>query len=118
MMDTRNYPVFRDIAAPLWFIPETIASPVTSYMDAANHPPESSDADHHVYMSYVGYKTMKNAMELDNDTMSSKPVMTVSWCVITLVDTAWFPVALIIDSLWIVTRPNPEELFKNWSFHT
>jgi len=34
--------------------------------------------------------------------------MFVAWGIIAVVDTIWFPVAGLIDTAWIVTRPNPE----------
>jgi len=108
IVDTPTYPAFKVVWAPLMFVPETIVSPVTSYMDAANHPPESQDK--HVYMTYVGYRTMRNAMALNDDKVG-KPVMYVAWGFITLVDTVWFPVAGLIDTTWIITRPSPEETF-------
>lgn len=109
IVDSKAYPAFKLVFAPLIFIPETIASPVTSYMDATQHPPESQDG--HVYMTYVGFRTMNRAMALNDDKIG-KPVMYVAWGMITLVDTLWFPVAGCIDTAWIMSQDTPERTFS------
>lgn len=108
IVDSKAYPAFKGIFAPLMFIPETIASPVTVYMDAKNHPPESQDG--HVYWTYIGYRTMDRAMAL-NDPKISKPVMYVAWGMATLTDTLLFPIAGCVDTAWIVSDSAPEQTF-------
>ena len=112
LVDVDQYPAYKIAWAPLMFIPETIASPVTCYIDAANNPPVSKDQ--HVYLTYVGFRTIRNAMAL-NDNKVRKPVMCVALGLIAVVDTVWFPVAGLIDTTWIVTRPNPEDRFNSTS---
>ena len=108
IVDSPTYPVFKSVWAPLAFVPETAVSPVTVYVDAVKHPPRSMDQ--HVYLSYVGFRTMRNAMALNDDRVD-KPVMLVAWGLVTVMDTALFPLAGLIDVTWIVSRPTPEDNF-------
>ncbi len=112
LVDVDQYPAYKIVWAPLMFIPETIASPVTCYVDAANNPPVSKDK--HVYLTYVGFRTMKNAVAL-NDNKVRKPVMYVALGISAVVDTVLFPVAGLIDTTWIVTRSKPEDRFNSTS---
>lgn len=103
IVDSKTYPVFKMVFAPLIFIPETVASPVTAYMDSAQHPPESDDG--HVYLSYVGFRTMRNAQE----TSAAHGTLFVAQSLVTIVDTLWFPVAGVMDTAYIMTLDNPEQ---------
>lgn len=106
VVDSPTLPVYKTVFAPIIFIPETLASPVTAYMDSSIHPPESRDG--HVYLSYIGLKTMSRAM----DDPSAGPIMGVALGLVTLVDTIWFPVAGTMDTIYIMTRDTPEQEFK------
>ena len=105
--DSDTYPAFKVIWAPIMFVPDTIILPVTGYVDAVNHPPESQDK--HVYLSYVGFRAMRNAYYGPN---VSRALMCVAQGFMIVVDTAWFPVAGLIDTTWIVSRPDPDDIFR------
>ena len=105
--DSDTYPAFKVVWAPLMFVPDTCLIPVTAYVDAANHPPVSKDK--HVYLSYVGFRTMRNAYY---GPKVNRGFMCVAQVFTAILDTAWFPVAGIIDTTWIVSRSNCDDIFS------
>ncbi len=93
LMDSGAPGAAKKVFSPLVFIPDTISVPITAYRDAAAKPPEAKGG--HVYLSYIGTRT----------TMYSdlKPVY--KWTggvVIAIVDTLWFPVAGLVDTIYAV----------------
>ncbi len=87
-------------AAPL-AISDAVMTPATSYMDA---PKYSRDKDH-VYLSYVGMQTL-----IDSNMHGLCKFMAA--LMILPVDTAWFPVAGAVDTIYVINQPpaaKPEE---------
>ena len=88
--------VTKAIGAPFLSIPETLYSPVTAYIDSSKHPPRSK-RDNHVYLSYIGLRTIKNS---DLPT----PYKAFSGAFSTIIDTMWFPIAATVDVIYSINR--------------
>lgn len=83
------------VFSPILFVPDTAVSPLTSYIDSVAHAPES--ADKHVYLSYVGLRTMTRC-GIDS------PLMVLAGTIVMIVDTVWFPIAGTVDTIYVLTR--------------
>ena len=73
--------------APFLLIPETLLSPVTAYLDAADHPPSTNG---HVHWSYLGTRTLMYA-DMHDVTKLFGVLLTAA------VDTIWFPITGTVD---------------------
>jgi hypothetical protein len=95
LLNSKAPTVAKAAFSPIVFIPDTVVSPFTSYLDSVAHAPESSDS--HVYLSYVGLRTMKRC-NIDS------PLMVLAGAMVMIVDTVWFPIAGSVDTVYVLTR--------------
>ena len=84
-------------SAPLTAV-EAVSTPATIYMDA----PKYSSEREHVYLSYLGMQTLT-----DSDMHGLYKFMAA--LMILPIDTAWFPVAGTVDTIYAINRPPPAE---------
>ena len=87
-------------SAPL-AVSDAVMTPATSYMDA---PKYSRDKDH-LYLSYLGMQTL-----IDSNMHGMYKFMAA--LMILPVDTVWFPVAGVVDTIYVINQPpaaKPEE---------
>ena len=77
---------------------EAVSTPATIYMDA----PKYSSEREQVYLSYLGMQTL-----IDSKMHGLYKFMAA--LMILPIDTAWFPVAGAVDTIYVINRPLPEK---------
>jgi hypothetical protein len=86
----------RIVFSPFVMVMDSLASPVTAYMDAASHAPE----ERHLYVSFVGLRELWGSdLGIGYAALGTLFVAPI--------DLAWFPVAGTIDTTYALTSEDP-----------
>lgn len=75
---------------------ESLYSPVTAYVDSFEYTGELQASDGHVYMSFIGTRTIWHSLEED------KVLVAVGMIFPFIVDTAVFPFTGVIDTVYVL----------------
>ena len=96
LVDSDAPQVTKAVFAPMTLLFEGMYSPITAWMDAQNYAKDKEHEKEHVYLSYIGAKSL-----YDSD-MHVMYKIAGSFMVLPI-DTVWFPVAGVIDTVYALS---------------